>query len=65
MTVALDVARTYAANPDRQLRMTKRLLTDNIVDTDLHEIQRREQELLAECWASPEHAAAVAAFQRK
>lgn len=65
LATALQVAGTYAANPAPQLRMTKQLITDNIVDTDLAEIQRREQVLLAECWASPEHAAAVAAFRTK
>ncbi|MGD9702659.1 MAG: enoyl-CoA hydratase/isomerase family protein [Acidimicrobiia bacterium] len=59
---AIDVAASYAANPSPQLQMTKQLLTLNSVDTDLDAIQRREQELLRECWKSPEHAAAVAAF---
>ncbi len=62
LDVALDVARSYAANADRQLRMTKQLLTDNLVETDLGLIQRREQELLAECWRSDEHREAVNAF---
>jgi enoyl-CoA hydratase/carnithine racemase len=65
MAVALASAERYAANPDRQLRMTKQLLTENVVDTDLGAIQRREQVLLAECWASPEHAEAVQAFLAK
>ena len=59
---ALAVARSYAANPDLQLRMTKQLLTDNAVETDLPLIQRREQKRLAECWTSSEHREAVAAF---
>jgi len=62
---ALVVAANYAANPDPQLRMTKRLLTDNAVEVDLGVIQRREQELLSACWASPEHAEAVTAFLAK
>ena len=62
---AVAVATSYAANPDRQLRMTKQLLTEHMVESDLRHIQRREQELLAECWASPEHAEAVAAFLAK
>ncbi len=62
---AIEVARTYAANPDRQLRMTKQLLTDNAVETDLRLVQRREQEQLAACWTSPEHQEAVAAFIAK
>ncbi|MDO8364816.1 MAG: enoyl-CoA hydratase-related protein [Actinomycetota bacterium] len=62
---ALAVAGTYAANPDLQLRMTKQLITENVVETDLHAIQHREQRLLAECWKSPEHKEAVAAFIEK
>jgi len=62
---AFEVAAAYAANPDPQLRMTKRLLTEHVVEADLGLIQRREQELLAECWRSPEHAEAVAAFSAK
>jgi enoyl-CoA hydratase/carnithine racemase len=63
--VATEVARSYAANPDRQLRMTKQLLTENAAETDLALVQRREQRMLADCWASPEHAEAVAAFLAK
>ncbi len=62
---ALAVAGSFAANPDPQLRMTKRLLTENACDTDLAGIQRRESELLRACWKTPEHAEAVAAFQEK
>ena len=65
MDVAVSTALSYAANPDLQLRMTKRLLTDNLVETDLAEIQQREQRLLAECWKSAEHAEAVSAFLDK
>jgi enoyl-CoA hydratase/carnithine racemase len=65
LAAASEVALAYAANPDPQLRMTKQLLTDNAVETDLREIQRREQVYLSECWASPEHAEAVAAFRDK
>jgi enoyl-CoA hydratase/carnithine racemase len=62
---ALEIARSMAANPDLQLRMTKQLLTDNPCDTDLQAIQERESALLRECWQSPEHAEAVAAFREK
>lgn len=62
---AMEVAGSYAANPDLQLRMTKQLLTDNVVETDLGLIQRREQELLAACWTSAEHREAVEAFLGK
>ena len=65
LDVAVTAAASYAANPDRQLRMTKLLLTENAVETDLVVIQQREQQLLAQCWASPEHAEAVQAFIAK
>lgn len=65
LAVSLDVARSYAAHADRQLRMTKQLLTDNIVETDLQLIQQREQEFLTECWRSDEHREAVEAFIEK
>ena len=42
-----------------------RLLTENVVDTDLRAIQTREQVMLAECWKSAEHKEAVAAFLEK
>jgi enoyl-CoA hydratase/carnithine racemase len=45
--------------------MIKQLLTVNAVAGNLHEVQRRESELLRECWKTPEHAEAVAAFVAK
>ncbi len=62
---AMATAASYAANPDLQLRMTKQLLTENIVESDLHVIQQREMQMLSECWTSPEHKEAVAAFLGK
>ena len=65
LETARSVALSYAANPDPQLRMTKQLLTENIVETDLPTIQRRESAMLVECWKSPEHKEAVDAFLNK
>lgn len=65
LPTALAVAASYAANPDAQLRMTKALLTENEVETDLRVVQRREMERLEQCWVSPEHAEAVDAFLNK
>jgi hypothetical protein len=42
--------------------MIKRLLTENALETDLGLVQRREHELIRECWRSPEHRRAVEAF---
>lgn len=65
LDTALAIAASYAANPDLQLRMTKQLLTDNVVETDLAVVQHREHKMLAACWASAEHAEAVTAFLDK
>jgi enoyl-CoA hydratase/carnithine racemase len=59
---ALALAGEIAANPQPQLRMIKRLLTDNALETDLGVVQEREHELIRECWRSPEHRRAVDAF---
>jgi enoyl-CoA hydratase/carnithine racemase len=62
---ALEVAAAIAANPAPQLQMIKQLLTANAVEGDLDEAQRRESALLRDCWKTPEHAEAVAAFMEK
>jgi enoyl-CoA hydratase/carnithine racemase len=62
---ALAIAESYAANPAPQLRMIKRLLTANAVESDLEAVQRAEHEYLLQCWKSPQHAEAVAAFLEK
>src|SRR3954470_20567164 len=62
---ALELAATIAANPAPQLQMVKQLLTQNATDADAQAVQRRETELLRECWETPEHAEAVAAFMEK
>ena len=65
LDTALDLADRIAANPAPQLRMIKRLLTENALETDLRLIQRREHELIRECWRSPEHHQAVQRFLTK
>jgi enoyl-CoA hydratase/carnithine racemase len=65
LETTLELAGEIAANPRPQLRMIKRLLTENAAETDLHLVQRREHELIRECWRSPEHHAAVEAFLAK
>jgi enoyl-CoA hydratase/carnithine racemase len=59
---ALALAGEIAANPRPQLRMIKRLLSENALEPDLGLVQAREHELMRECWRSPEHRAAVEAF---
>lgn len=65
LDTAIEVARTFTANPPPQLLMIKDLLTRNGSHTDLREVQERESAVLRECWATPEHAEAVAAFLEK
>lgn len=65
LDAALATASSYAANPDLQLRMTKQLLTENSVEGDLALVQRREMDMLSQCWTSAEHKEAVAAFLDK
>lgn len=62
---AIEIAASYASNPAPQLRMIKQLLTANAVESDLAAVQRAEHEHLLECWSSPQHAEAVAAFLEK
>jgi enoyl-CoA hydratase/carnithine racemase len=62
---ALDLADRIAANPAPQLRMIKRLLTENALETDLRLVQQREHVLIRECWSSPEHHEAVQKFLAK
>ena len=62
---ALEVAAEYAANPARQLRWIKELLSANTHDADVDAVQKRELDYLERAYASSEHAAAVAAFLSK
>lgn len=65
LPTAIATAERYAANPDRQLRMVKQLLTENLDEGDLWAAQQREMAMLRECWTTPEHKEAVAAFLEK
>jgi enoyl-CoA hydratase/carnithine racemase len=65
LETALGLAGEIAANPHPQLRMIKRLLTENALEPDLRLVQEREHELIRECWRSPEHRRAVEAFLSK
>lgn len=62
---AIGLGEAIAANPAPQLQMIKQLMTANAVEGDLLTVQRRESDLLRECWTTPEHAEAVAAFMEK
>jgi enoyl-CoA hydratase/carnithine racemase len=62
---AFEVAESMAGNPAPQLRMIKQLLDANGCDDDLLAVQKRESAFLRDCWTSPEHKEAVAAFLEK
>lgn len=62
---AVELAGRIAANPAPQLQWTKQLLIDNALERDLRTVQEREMEVIARCFASPEHAEAVRAFIEK
>jgi len=65
MPVAMDTATRIAQNPSRQQRMVKDLFTRNGSEPDIDLVMAREYEYLFECYESPEHKEAVAAFMEK
>ena len=65
MDKAKSLAREIASNPSPQLRMIKKLLSENGSETDLDLVQKREGEALAIASKSSEHKEAVQAFIEK
>ena len=65
----LDVARELAVamgeNPQVALRAVKQLISQNMGDSDLTAVQKREIIALQEAYKSPEHKEAIAAFMEK
>ena len=65
----LDVARATATamgeNPQAALAMVKDLITQNMGEGSVTEVQRREIAALQEAYKSPEHKEAIAAFLEK
>jgi enoyl-CoA hydratase/carnithine racemase len=62
---AFRIANLIAANPDRMLRMAKKLLAENALEPDWKIVQAREMEQLKICYETPEHKEAVSAFMEK
>jgi enoyl-CoA hydratase/carnithine racemase len=60
-----QLARRMSLNPRSAILAIKALLTENANETDLDKVQRREAAALTECYSSPEHKEAVAAFKEK
>lgn len=65
MEVALAKARSFGENPMSAVRTVKQLISENMMETDLLEVQKREGRALAECYKSAEHKEAIAAFMDK
>lgn len=65
MSEATALAKEMAANPTRQLRWVKQLLTANGSETDIAKVQQREGAVLAQAYVSAEHKEAVEAFLAK
>lgn len=65
LPTALELAREMAANPSRQLRWVKQLITQNGSETDIKKVHEREGQVLAQAYDSDEHHEAVAAFMEK
>jgi 2-(1,2-epoxy-1,2-dihydrophenyl)acetyl-CoA isomerase len=62
---ARATAREMGENPQAALRMVKALLTENASEADTDLVQQREIAALNQCYQSPEHKEAIAAFMEK
>ena len=65
MAVAQETARAMGENPQAALLMVKELITENMGEGSISEVQRREMKALGEAYKSPEHKEAIAAFLEK
>ena len=62
---AIELAKKIGENPPGALGSVKALVTANMAEPDVKEVQRREMAALAEAYKSPEHHEAIAAFIEK
>ena len=62
---AMQLAKQIGENPPRALGAVKALVTANMAEPDVKEVQKREMAALAEAYKSPEHHEAIAAFIEK
>lgn len=65
LPAAQELASEIAANPSRQLRWVKQLITENGSETDIKKVHEREGKVLAQAYDSAEHHEAVSAFLEK
>ena len=62
---ATELAKQIGENPPGALGAVKELVTANMSEPDIREVQKRELTALAEAYKSPEHHEAIAAFIEK
>ncbi|MAZ90006.1 MAG: enoyl-CoA hydratase [Cellvibrionaceae bacterium] len=62
---SLAIAKQIAKQPPSMLKMTKKLLDQNYLETDTDKVWKRESDALKNCWANPEHKEAINAFLEK
>jgi len=65
LEVAHATAKAMGENPQAALLMVKELITENMGEGSIAEVQRREMKALGEAYKSPEHKEAIAAFLEK
>jgi len=65
LSEAKSIAKSMGENPQVALQMVKQLISDNMAETDLSQVQKRETTALMECYKSAEHKEAIAAFIEK
>ena len=63
--LAHATAKSMGENPQSALGMVKELITANMAEQDMTVAQKREIAALMECYKSPEHIEAIAAFIEK
>ena len=65
MDAAYEMAHAMGENPQASLAFTKQLLTENMTETSLNQVQKLELALLEQAYETPEHKEAIAAFMGK
>ena len=65
MAAAREVAKAMGENPQGALQTVKQLITENMSESDLREVQKRELAALEICYKSVEHKEAINAFIEK
>jgi enoyl-CoA hydratase/carnithine racemase len=65
LDAAHEMAHAMGENPQASLAFTKQLLTRNMSEASLDDVQRLELKLLNQAYETPEHKEAIAAFLEK